>query len=237
MLHKHQALLFCVASGLCLSPALAAEMEFSGFLDDYSGAVRQPDGAYIIQPDNIAQALAGYEAIMVDQPEILIAPDSKYRGMKPDDMKLISDALRQVVLQQLERGKMRVVGTPGPKTLYLRLGLTDVHVKKKGKNILNFTPVGLVVGAASSPFKDVMDKIVLQEANIEAEMLDSQTTEQIGAIVKHRGAAEKKKEYTSWEDVQADLEILGSRLACRLDHAGSPEAQQACMDEYQLATD
>ncbi len=237
MLHKRKALLVCVVSGLWLSAALAAEMEFSGFLDDYSRAVRQPDGAYIIQPDNIAQALAGYEAIMVDQPEILIAPDSKYKGMKPDDMKLISDALRKVLVQQLERGNMRLVSTPGPKTLYVRVGLTNVHVKKKGKNILNFTPVGIVVGAASSPFKDVMDKIVLQEANLEGELLDSQTGEQIGALIKHRGAAEKKKDYTSWEDVQADMELLGSRLACRLDHAGSPEAQQACLDKFQLAVD
>ena len=210
MLNKHQAVLFCVASGLCLSPALAAEMEFSGFLDDYSRAVRQPDGAYMIQPDNIAQALAGYEAIMVDQPEILIAPDSKYKGMKPDDMKLISDALRQVFVQQLERGSMRLVTTPGPKTLYLRIGLTNVHIRKKPKNILHFTPVGLVVGAASSPFKDVMDKIVLQEANLEGELLDSQTGEQVGAIIKHRGSAENKEEYSSWEEMQADLEILGS---------------------------
>ena len=37
--------------------------------------------------------MANYSAVMIDQPEIFIAPKSKYKGMKPDDMKQLADDL------------------------------------------------------------------------------------------------------------------------------------------------
>src|SRR5687768_9452477 len=74
------------------------------FLSDYSKLKAAPDNPFeeiYVAPDARARA-AQYTAVMVDQPELFIHPDSKYKGIKPDDMKIIADALREKVTAELK---------------------------------------------------------------------------------------------------------------------------------------
>ena len=86
---------------LVLTGASAGEEgeRFSGFLDDYSGlepASDEPRDLIYVAP-NAFQRLADYDSIMVDQPEIFLDPDTKYKGIKPDHMKVLADAMRQAI--------------------------------------------------------------------------------------------------------------------------------------------
>jgi hypothetical protein len=172
---------------------------------------------------------------MIDQPEIIIAADSKYKAMKPDDMKLISDTLRMVLVQQLERSNYRIVTTTGPKTLYLRTAITDLHLKKKRKRLVQFTPIGIVATVATMPFRDVMNKINLQQVTFEAELLDSQNEKRLGARVEQTGSATDKKQDTSWDEFLESLEGTGARLACLMDNAAlAVEARKNCETEYPM---
>ena len=84
---------------------------------------------------NLLEKLRNYHAIMIDQPEIFIADDSKYKGMKPDDMKLMADAFREILRAELGEN-YRIVEDPGPGMLYLRMAFTDMHIEKKmSKNL------------------------------------------------------------------------------------------------------
>ena len=221
--------------GLLVGPfhsGIAQEV-FSGWLEDYSGFEQQTERVFMYQTAEGVEVLKRYEAIMIDQPEIIVAPTSKYKGMKPDDMKLIADTLRAILVGQLERSNYRLVSTPGPDTVFLRTSMTDVHLKKKRKRLMNFTPVGLAVGVVTSPLKDVMDKIDLQQVTLEVEMLDSQTGERLAAYVEKAGSATKKKEWTSWDEFLTATEKGGARLACRLNNASlSVNARKDCVLEF-----
>lgn len=218
-----------------LIPASVLGQEFSGFLEDYSMLEAQGERAFVYQTAEGVDAVAGYEAIMIDQPEIIIAADSKYKAMKPDDMKLISDTLRMVLVQQLERSNYRIVTTTGPKTLYLRTAITDLHLKKKRKRLVQFTPIGIVATVATMPFKDVMNKINLQQVTFEAELLDSQNEKRLGARVEQTGSATDKKQDTSWDEFLERLEGTGGRLACLMDNAAlAVEARKNCETEYPM---
>jgi len=216
-------------------PTSVLGQDFSGFLDDYSGVEAQGDSVYVYETPMGLDALASYDAIMIDQPEIIVAADSKYKSMKPDDMKLISDALRIVLVKQLERSNYRLVTTAGPNTLYLHTAITDLHLKKKRKRIVQFTPVGIVATLATSPFKDVMDKINLQQVTFEAELLDSQNEERLGAYVEKEGSATDKKEETSWDEFMEQLDMTAARLACRLNNGAlAVDDRRNCMIEYPM---
>jgi hypothetical protein len=39
--------------------------------------------------------LAKLDSVMIDQPEIFVSPDSKYKGLKPDDAKALADAIQE----------------------------------------------------------------------------------------------------------------------------------------------
>ncbi len=81
-------------------PASVLGQEFSGFLDDYSSLKQVSEMEYVDDAIVGDRTLQNYTAIMIDQPEFILAKDSKYSRMKPDDMKLISDTLRLVLVRE-----------------------------------------------------------------------------------------------------------------------------------------
>jgi len=219
-----------------LSLAIAAPApaeEFSGFLEDYSGMkIISPNVLSMVAPGAEAKA-ANYDSIMIDQPEFLVADDSKYAGLKPDDIKLISDTLRHALVTKFERSAFRLVTSPGPTTLYLRTGITDVSLKKKRKRIVQFTPIGLVATIATSPLRDIMDKLDLLRYTFEAEMLDSSSGERYAAYVDRSRGLKNEKIKGSWEVIATDLDIVASRVECRLSNTKrGPDAAIDCFAKY-----
>jgi len=54
----------------------------------------------------------------------------KYKGMKPDDMKVLSDDLREVMVEKL-KDHFTIVEETGPNVLYFRMALSGLYLKKK----------------------------------------------------------------------------------------------------------
>jgi hypothetical protein len=224
-----------IALMLFWMPASVFGQEFSGFLEDYSEMEKQTERSFVYQSPKGFDVLAPYDSIMIDQPEIIIAADSKYKSMKPDDMKLIADALRAVLVMEFERSNYRLVTTPGPNTLYLNTAITNLNLKKKRKRLVQFTPIGIAATIATMPFRDVMDKINLQQVTFEAELLDSQTAERIGAFVESEGSATEKKQASSWGEFLEGLEVTAGRLGCRLENGKvAVDMRKNCIEEYPL---
>lgn len=195
----------------------------SGFLTDYSllaPAATGQLGTYTYVAPTAKDRLATYGAIAIDQPAIAVAPDSKLKGLKPDDVKLVADALRQVLADELATG-YRIVDRPAADVLGIRLSLSNVYVQKKGRGLLGYTPVGIVVSGAKSLSQDVLDKVLLTQVAVEFEMIDSETGEVLVAAVDQRGDRTDKKAYASWEEVEAALTVYAKRIKCSLDNARS----------------
>jgi len=199
--------------------ALAEDLYSSDFLSDYSqlrkSSEKYMDYTYLAPgaPDKMGK----YSAVMIDQPEIFVAPNSKYKGMKPDDMKQLADAFRGAMAQSLSTTYM-IVDQPGPNVLYIRFAISNVQLKKKKKGLLGYTPIGLVAGAAKSAMtSDFTKKIDLKGLTVEMEVLDSNSEEQLAALLETRSG--KKDEPASWAELEALIAVYGQRVDCRLGNA------------------
>ena len=71
--------------------------------------------------------------------------------MKPDDLKALSEALRDTLSGSLAEGGYSVTQKPGPGVVYLRVALTDVMVEKKKRGLLAYTPAGAVIVTSLVP--------------------------------------------------------------------------------------
>jgi hypothetical protein len=184
--------------------------------------------------------LAAYKAVMVDQPEIHFSPDSKIKGMKPDDQKALAEALRDALSGRLAAGGYSVSQQPGPGVLYLRIGLTDLMVAKKKRGLLGYTPVGFVVKAGSDALRETLSKVDFIEMTFQAELVDSVSNDVLGAIVAPRGTRKgdgQKETRIDIEEFDQNMRAWGNRLRCQLDNAKLPEDKQTnCADDSGNAT-
>jgi len=203
--------------------ALAQDFNSSDFLSDYSQLKQSSDEYmdYTYLAEDAPGKMANYSAVMIDQPEIFVAANSKYKGMKPDDMKQLADAFRAAMAASLSTTYM-IVDQPGPNVLYLRFAISNVQLKKHKRGLLGYTPIGFVAGAAKSALtSDFTKKIDLKGLTVEVEVLDSSTEEQFAALLKTR--SDKKDDPTSWEELEALIAVYSQRVACNLDNARRAE--------------
>jgi hypothetical protein len=115
---------------LVVLPSLASSAGAPGsveFLSDYSkllqiSADKNSDMRYVA-PEAFRK-LAKFDSVQIEQPEIFLSPDSKYKGLKPDDAKQLADAIQQAVSDELGH-TYKIVTAPGPTVLHVRLALTD----------------------------------------------------------------------------------------------------------------
>ena len=220
-----------VALALFLATAAgAAQGADPAFLSDYSGLKPTADNAFdqlYIAAD--ASARGGqYTAVMVDQPELFVHPDSKYKGMKPDDMKAIADSLRQAITDELKDG-YQIVDAPGPNVLYVRFAVADLMLEKKKRPIMAYIPAGAVIYAAKNMMSDATSKVRLASMRIEGEVLDSQSLQQLAAMTASRGSLSGKaaEEEPTWDEMGALFSLVGKRLRCRLDNSRAAADKQA----------
>ena len=227
---KHRKGVACSLAFLVTTTALcsayAQDIPNSGFLSDYSQLTRSTDQrrmdySYLVPdaPDRIPN----FSAVMIDQPEIFVAANSQYKGMKPNDMKQLADAFRNAMVQELVE-TYTIVDQPGPNVLYLRFAFSNLQVKKPRRRLLGYTPVGLVAGAVKSAVADITNKIDLKGITVEMEILDSTSEEQLAALVAVRSQTDE--EPTSWEEVETLIGLYAQRLRCNLDNARVVESDR-----------
>ncbi len=199
--------------------AAGEETQFLGFLDNPEQIQPTPDLGFdsmYIAP-GARQKVANYDAVMIEQPEIFLHPDSKYQGIKPDAWKLLADGFRQAWIGEVE-GAYRIVDEPGPGVLHVRFALGNIMLKKKwSKNPLKYTPVGAVTNTIKKKLSDdVIKKTSLAEVTIAMELLDSVTGERLVAGIEKR---KKKTDATDWDQLEQFMRGTGQLFRCRLDNA------------------
>ncbi len=221
--------------GLC--GAVSASGQDTGFLTDYS-LLKARKGDVVdriyIHP-NAAEKLKAYNAVLVDQPEIFISPDSKYKGAKPDQLKLLADTSRLAMMERLEAGGYTVADEAGPGVLYMRWAIADLYLKKKKRGLLSYTPVGMVVHTTKqAAIKDLWKKIDIVELGLEMEFTDSVSGELLAAGTSKQGMRKgkgQKQDLVTWEELDAMFTTVGERARCKLDNARRPESErQVCTD-------
>lgn len=200
------------------------------FLSDYSklGSQTSNQGEeYFYKVPGAFERAADYTGVMVDQPEILISAESKYKGGKPDDLAAIAELMREAVSKELTAGGYAVVEQAGPGIIYVRLALTDLELKKKKRGLFGYTPIGAITKAATDSGKEMMQKVDMTHVTVQAELADSVSGEVLAALVAVR---EGKKMRMEFAELDALLTNYGARIACRLNNARSDAEQEDCLN-------
>jgi hypothetical protein len=154
---------------------MEAGKEHSGFLKDYANlkpnALLGGEAISFVNQDKM-KSLKRYVAIIVDPVDVYVASDAKDAE--------IPDRAREVVANYFERALANavadaypIVDSPGP--LVLRLRAAIVGVDQGGATAPISSPA-----ATTKPLEKA---IVLEKVGIELELVDSETGEQIAALV------------------------------------------------------
>ena len=203
------------------------------FLNDYSHlAPRQSDRGteYVYISPHVLDKILKYEGVMVDQPEILMSPDSPYKGAKPESLLEVANSMRDAMDARLKAGNYNVVDKPGPGIIYVRIALTDLSVEKKKRSLFQYTPVGAVVGFGVNALKDFQKKYDILKMVFQAEITDSATNEVYAQYVMVVGGGAKPVRI-DFDKVKANMDEFGERLRCRLDNSAGPVNKQInCLD-------
>ncbi len=225
------ALLGAVAA-VAFAPLVFAQEGYSGFLSDYSQLEEVTDGSadYRYVAPGAIERMGQYSAIMIDQPEIFIAEDSPYRGIKPKHLDALSESLRAGLSAALNE-EFHVVEKPGDDVLYLTVAVTNLKLEKVKKKAWQYVPVAFVAtsvsGAASS---DIAKKASFEGLVFELEAFDSVSDERIVAVIDH--LAPTAKGHESWSDVDAFMAAYGRLIGCRYANGRLPENERVdCLAE------
>lgn len=216
--------------------ALPAAAQDSGFMNDYSILqVREGDAAVDRAwiKDGLADQLADFNAVMVDQPEIYLSEDTKDKFAKPDALKQLADTMRLAMMERIEAGGYRVIDQPGQNVLFMRWAVSNLYVKKKKRGLFSYTPLGAVVHATSqAAIQDLWEKVDIVEMTIELEFYDSASEELLAAVVDssgHRKDRDKdiEQDPVTLEELDAQMRTVGERVRCALDNARLQEGDRA----------
>jgi len=183
---------------------------------------------------NILTLLKRHKAILIDQPEIFIADDSKYKGAKGDQLKQLSDTARLAMMERLSAGGYKVADEPGPDVMYLRWSISDIYLKKKKRSILSYSAMGMIVHTTrQAMIKDLFKKIDIVELSLQVEFSDGASGEIIAAATSHQGTRKsrgQKEDLVTWEELDAMFSTVGERVRCYLDSAGQEVNERADCD-------
>jgi len=209
------------------SAGLAQDFPQSGFLDDYSKLRPAPQLEkidFVYMSDDFHAKIAAAKAIIIPPPVFFVAADSKYKGINPDDIKVITEGLRQRLIDAFADG-YQIASNAGPNTIELRMAMSNIHLKKKKRTpLIGYLPqVYIATSAKRAMFDDFREKVDLRDVIIEAEILDAESGRAVGQIVMLVGDSRNKKRFASWEELDAALNLNAARLRCRFDNAGLPE--------------
>jgi hypothetical protein len=165
--------------------AKTAQLEFSGFLGNYTGLRPAPDdsGAWSYRKPDVN--FKGYTKIILDPLVIWPNQHSAYGGLDALTAWQLALAFHDRMSQAMAGG-YRIVPEPGPGVLRLRAALTEVMLQRPAL-------------ASPGPLLPLANDIVLQasekisgmnalegEATIEAELLDAENHERLAAYVEKR---------------------------------------------------
>jgi hypothetical protein len=191
-----------VVGTLVFCGCTAQKAQVTGFLSDYSKLKPKSDTSYrYIAPGN---KLGSYSKFIIDPVVIHSYTGSKAAKLSEKDLADLKNYMREALVKAIQ-DRYQVVDSPGPGVARMRVAITDL---KKSGIVQNAIPIGKLVGTG------------LGGASLEAELIDSQTHQQLGAIVESQlGERLSLDGYSTWGDAKGIMDRWAKRFRTRLDEA------------------
>ena len=209
------AVMFCVS---CATTHQTRSAATSGFLGDYSQLKEGKDGqALMVYIDEDAN-FALYDKIIIDPVRLIASKDSDMAKIDKEDLQSVADYFYAALNQQLSKS-YTIVKQPGPKTLKLKVALTDVTGSKVVLDTLSsLIPVGMAINLITKVATG--NNRAVGSATGEMELLDAVTGKRLIAAVdgqsgkKYTGKFDKWKK---WQDAKDACDFWAERIDTRLD--------------------
>jgi hypothetical protein len=183
-----------------MAAGCAKELKKTGFLSDYSRL--EPDDGSLKYID--MKRLGSYERFIIEP--VVVQLYGTPQGARPDPeiRRELANYMHNAIINSI-RDSYFIVSQPGPGIARLRVALTDIDKSTPAMNVLPQTKMtGLGIGGAS----------------MEAELLDSQTGEQIGVVIQsQKGKRVSMSGLKKWGDAKAVMDDWAERFRKRLDEA------------------
>jgi hypothetical protein len=207
-------------AGLCLALAVTGctitrppRVAPAGFLGDYSRLRTTGADEAVLVYLNPALRLRDYDRIVIDPVTVWRADGATLGGVPPDELQAVVATLSAATRHALE-GEYEIVERPGPRTLRVRVALTETE------------GAGAVLDLASPPPTRVPSgsqrlapgtAALVTSAGIESEILDSLTGQRLMASVDRRAGPKRLKDGAdTWDDVANTFVAWAERLRTRL---------------------
>ena len=174
----------------CESPSPSEEMTVTGFLSYYSGLESISKTSY--RYINPKYDLGNYAKFIVDPVEIIFNEQTKAKVKSWDDLEKLRAYMRRAFIDALEPRYNAVAVRPGPGAARIRIALTNVE--------------------RSAPFK-------LGSVSMEVELLDTQTSEQIAALIESQEKGVAFYGYEAWSGAKAVMDDWAQRFYNRLEES------------------
>jgi hypothetical protein len=194
------AALAVVALGTSCMPR--PNVEPGGFLGDYEDFTRAGDGSQRLVYVRSDVDLRRFDRLIIEPVEVVLSEDSLGSPIDPAELAELARYL-YTALQVSLRDVYTLVEEPGPTTLRLRAGITDVVATRPGWNTAGTLFVPLRAASAVKRVITGTDLFVGQAA-IEAELVDSVSGQRLRAVV-DRKAGDKftlREGTTPWGHVE-----------------------------------
>jgi len=199
---------------LTVGGVFAAEKKYSGFLGQYDGLEKGPEGGVAERYLKPGVDFSKYKKVMLDSVVFFLADDAEYKGINAEDMKELSDKFNKAVIDALGVG-YPLVAEAGPDVMRVRVAITHLKASKPGAAAATTVlPVGL---ALSFVKKGVTGEYTgVGSTGIEAEFLDSLSNERIAAAVDEQ-AGGKLSGFERWSASKEAFEFWAGRLKAFMD--------------------
>jgi len=117
--------------------AQAKEAYTSSFIENLPALEANSDDPGLLEWTKAGLDAGSYTKIMIPQPYIFLSDKNKYKGLQPDQLKLLADRLGAIFSSRFE-DIIDVVEETGPGVIVMNLQLSDLTMKKK-RGLLGFT--------------------------------------------------------------------------------------------------
>jgi len=206
-----------VAAAGCKTPMKGPKIEPSGFLGDYSQLQPGKSGQAQLVYLNPKADFAKYTKIMIDPVTIWAGKDSKLGELPEKDAQALLGYLDGKLKEELSKD-YAIADKPGPDVMRLRVALTEAKGTQVVRNTLSsVVPIGMAISVLKLAATGTHTAV--GEANIEGELVDSQTSERLSAAVDSRAGRKAivSGNFTKWGDVQDAFDYWTQQLRVRLE--------------------
>lgn len=195
--------------------ALAKEVYTSSFIENLPAPEASSDDPRLLEWTKDGLKIGDYTKLAIPHSYIFLSDKNKYKGLQPDQMKLLADRLSAIFKARFA-DTIDIVEEPGPGVMVMNLALSDLTMKKK-RGLMSFTPTGALLHAARANSKvknldKLADKIQLINANLEVEFVDGVTGELLVVRVLMVSGKQKGREDQSWQALRREISELADRF-------------------------